>query len=375
MAFWVGSAVFAIFFSLSVAVRAEVFDSEHYRLEVTTVVDGLGSPWGLAFLPKGRMIVTERVGGIRIVTLTGKLSPRLSGTPEVYDLNQGGMLDVAVDPEFSVNNFIYFSFAEPGLGGGGTAVARARLVVAGNRLDDMEVIFRQTPKSHGGQHFGSRLVFSRDGKLFITLGERGQRDRAQDFTINRGNVVRIRPDGTVPNDNPFVSKPGYRSEVWSYGHRNPQGAALHPKTGRLWIHEHGAMGGDEINIPLPGLNYGWPVIAYGQHYSGNKIGDGTHKKGMEQPIYYWDPSIAPSGMAFYTGDVFPKWRGNLFVGALKFRLLVRLTLKGETIVKEEHLLKGFGERIRDVRQGPDGLLYLLTDSNDGRILRVAPAEP
>ncbi|MFP6704867.1 MAG: PQQ-dependent sugar dehydrogenase [Alphaproteobacteria bacterium] len=357
------------------AVRAEVFDSEHYRLEVTTVVDGLGSPWGLAFLPKGRMIVTERVGGIRIVTLTGKLSPRLSGTPEVYDLNQGGMLDVAVDPEFSVNNFIYFSFAEPGLGGGGTAVARARLVVAGNRLDDMEVIFRQTPKSHGGRHFGSRLVFSRDGKLFITLGERGQRDRAQDFTINRGNVVRIRPDGTVPNDNPFVSKPGYRSEVWSYGHRNPQGAAMHPKTGRLWIHEHGAMGGDEINIPLPGLNYGWPVIAYGQHYSGNKIGDGTHKKGMEQPIYYWDPSIAPSGMAFYTGDVFPKWRGNLFVGALKFRLLVRLTLKGETIVKEEHLLKGFGERIRDVRQGPDGLLYLLTDSNDGRILRVAPAEP
>ena len=375
MAFWVGSAVFTIFFSLSVAVRAEVFDSEHYRLEVTTVVDGLGSPWGLAFLPKGRMIVTERVGGIRIVTLTGKLSPRLSGTPEVYDLNQGGMLDVAVDPEFSVNNFIYFSFAEPGLGGGGTAVARARLVVAGNRLDDMEVIFRQTPKSHGGRHFGSRLVFSRDGKLFITLGERGQRDRAQDFTINRGNVVRIRPDGTVPNDNPFVSKPGYRSEVWSYGHRNPQGAAMHPKTGRLWIHEHGAMGGDEINIPLPGLNYGWPVIAYGQHYSGNKIGDGTHKKGMEQPIYYWDPSIAPSGMAFYTGDVFPKWRGNLFVGALKFRLLVRLTLKGETIVKEEHLLKGFGERIRDVRQGPDGLLYLLTDSNDGRILRVAPAEP
>jgi len=375
MTLWVASAVLAIFFSFSVAVRAEVFNSEHYRLEVTTVVDGLSSPWGLAFLPKGKMIVTERVGGIRIVTLTGKLSPRLSGTPEVYDLNQGGMLDVAVDPEFSVNNFIYFSFAEPGLGGGGIAIARARLVVAGNRLEDMRVIFRQTPKSHGGRHFGSRLVFSRDGKLFITLGDRGQRDRAQDFTINRGNVVRIRPDGSVPNDNPFVSKPGYRSEVWSYGHRNPQGAALHPKTGRLWIHEHGAMGGDEINIPLPGRNYGWPVIAYGQHYSGNKIGVGTHKEGLEQPIYYWDPSIAPSGMAFYTGDAFPKWHGNLFVGALKFRLLARLTLKGETVVKEEQLLKGFGERIRDVRQGPDGLLYLLTDSNDGRILRVAPADP
>ena len=263
---WVASVVLAIIFSLGVAVRAEVFNSKHYRLKVTTVVDGLVSPWGLAFLPKGRMIVTERVGGIRIVTPKGKLSPRLSGTPEVYDLNQGGMLDVAVDPEFSVNNFIYFSFAEPGLEGGGTAVARARLVVAGNRLEDMKVIFRQTPKSHGGRHFGSRLVFSRDGKLFITLGDRGQRDRAQDFTINRGNVIRIEPDGTVPNDNPFVSKPEYRSEVWSYGHRNPQGAALHPKTGRLWIHEHGAMGGDEINIPLarPQLRLAghrlWPTL-------------------------------------------------------------------------------------------------------------------
>ena len=371
----IAGAAFVIFCSLGVAVRAEVFNSEYYRLEVTTVVNGLRSPWGLAFLPDGRMIVTERAGGIRIVTPSGKMSPRLSGMPEVYARNQGGMLDVAVDPVFSANNFIYFSFAEPGVGGAGTAVARARLVVTGNRLDDVKVIFRQTPKSHGGRHFGSRLVFSRNDKLFITLGERGQRDRAQDFTINRGNVVRIRPDGTAPHDNPFFSKPGYRSEVWSYGHRNPQGAALHPKTGRLWIHEHGAMGGDEINIPLPGRNYGWPVIAYGRHYSGNKIGVGTHKKGMEQPIYYWDPSIAPSGMAFYAGDAFPKWRGNLFVGALKFRLLVRLTLKGETVVKEEHLLKGFGERIRDVRQGPDGLLYLVTDSNDGRILRVAPAAP
>ena len=369
------SAVLAIFCSLGMAVRAEVFNSEHYRLEVTTVVNGLRSPWGLAFLPDGRMIVTERAGGIRIVTPAGKMSPRLSGTPEAYARNQGGMLDVAVDPEFFGNDIIYFSFAEPGVRGVGTAVARARLVVAENRLDDVRVIFRQTPKSRGGRHFGSRLVFSRNDKLFITLGERGQRDRAQDFTINRGNVVRIRPDGTAPHDNPFVGKPGFRTEVWSYGHRNPQGAALHPKTGRLWIHEHGAMGGDEINIPLPGRNYGWPVIAYGRHYSGDKIGVGTHKKGMEQPIYYWDPSIAPSGMAFYTGDAFPKWRGNLFVGSLKFRLLARLTLKGETVVKEEHLLKGFGERIRDVRQGPDGLLYLLTDSGDGRILRVAPAAP
>ena len=369
----IAATIIAIFFSLGGDVHAEVFNTEHYRLKVTTVVDGLDSPWGLAFLPDGNMIVTERPGGIRIVTPTGKIGPRLSGTPEVYDLNQGGMLDVAVDPAFSINNFIYFSYAEPGLGGGGTAVARARLVVTGNRLDDVKVIFRQTPKSHGGRHFGSRLVFSRDGNLFITVGERGQRDRAQNFTINRGNIVRIRPDGSVPLNNPFVNKTAYRPEVWSYGHRNPQGAALHPESGHLWIHEHGAMGGDEVNIPLPGRNYGWPVIAYGLHYSGEKIGVGTHKKGMEQPIYYWDPSIAPSGMAFYTGDAFPKWRGNLFVGALKFRLLVRLTLKGQTVVAEERLLQGLGERIRDVRQGPDGLIYLLIDSSDGRILRLSPA--
>jgi len=284
------------------------------------------------------------------------------------------MLDVALDPQFSQNKLVYLSYAEPGEGGAGTAVARSRLDISGNRLTDLQIIFRQTPKSGGGRHFGSRLVFSRDGNLFITVGERGQRDRTQDFTINRGQVIRIRPDGTIPPGNPFTGRAGYRPEVWSYGHRNPQGAALHPMTGRLWIHEHGARGGDEINIPRPGRNYGWPVIAFGRHYSGGKIGVGTHKEGMEQPIYYWDPSIAPSGMAFYAGDRFPKWHGNLFVGALKFRLLVRLVLDGESVVKEERILDGLNERIRDVRQGPDGYLYLLTDSNDGRILRIEPAE-
>jgi glucose/arabinose dehydrogenase len=214
------------------------------------------------------------------------------------------------------------------------------------------------------------LVFDRDSKLFITIGERGERDRTQDFSINRGQVIRINLDGSIPKDNPFIGRKGYRPEVWSYGHRNPQGAALHAETGRLWTAEHGARGGDEINAPLPGKNYGWPVIAYGKHYSGGQIGLGTHKVGMEQPLYYWDPSIAPSGMDFYTGNKFPKWRGNLLVGALKFRLLSRLVLNGEKIVREERLLKGLGERIRQVRQGPGGYIYLLTDTIEGRILRL-----
>lgn len=351
---------------------AESFDSEHYELQTVTVAKGLRSPWGLAFLPGGGMLVTERAGGIRIVAANGQLSPRLTGMPEVYAHGQGGMLDVALDPNFHANKLIYFSYAEPGPGGAGTAVARARLDAASNRLVNTRVIFRQTPKSSGGRHFGSRLVFGPDGRLFITVGERGQRHRAQDFAINRGNVVRINSDGSIPPDNPFVGRRGYRPEVWSYGHRNPQGAARHPTTGKLWIHEHGAKGGDEINVPLAGRNYGWPVIAYGRHYTGGEIGVGTHGPGMEQPLYYWVPSIAPSGMAFYTGDKFPKWRGNLFVGALKFRLLVRLVLDGEKVIREERLLEGLGERIRDVRQGPDGYLYLLTDSVDGRILRLAP---
>jgi glucose/arabinose dehydrogenase len=241
-----------------------------------------------------------------------------------------------------------------------------------NRLENFKVIFSQVPKAKTRVHFGSRLVFSRDGKLFITTGERSQRDRVQDFSIHRGQVIRVMPDGTIPEDNPFVGRPGYRPETWSHGHRNPQAAALHPETGRLWTVEHGAQGGDEINIPLKGRNYGWPVISYGRHYSGLKIGEGTHKEGLEQPIYYWDPSIAPSGMAFYTADRFRAWKGNLFVGALRGAMLVRLELDGEKVVKEERMLRGLGERIRDVRQGPDGLIYLLTDSRDGRVLRLEP---
>ncbi|MCP4327992.1 MAG: PQQ-dependent sugar dehydrogenase [Alphaproteobacteria bacterium] len=353
---------------------AETYQSEDYDLKVETVAEGLTNPWGLAFLPDGRMLVSERPGRLRIVEDDGRLSPPLDGLPPIFASGQGGLLDVILDPEVEQNAVIYLSYAEPGPGGAGTAVARAVLDREGNRISDVEVIFRQAPKTNTGIHFGSRLVFDRAGKLFITIGERGERDRAQDFTINRGQVIRINRDGSIPEDNPFVGREGYRPEVWSYGHRNPQGAALHPDTGEFWEVEHGAQGGDEINIPEAGRNYGWPVISYGRHYSGQKIGVGTHKDGMEQPVHYWDPSIAPSGMMFYTGDKFPAWKGNLFIGALKFRLVSRLVLDGDTVVAEERILGGLQERIRDVRQGPDGYIYLLTDSGDGRILRVTPAD-
>ena len=349
-----------------------LYPTRHYVLRVVTVAEGLRNPWGLAFLPEGGMLVTERPGRLRLVDGEGRLSRPLAGVPEVFSRGQGGLLDVALDPDFSQNRLVYLSYAEPGAGGGGTAVGRGRL--AGDRLEDFQVIFRQVPKADTGVHFGSRLVFSRDGTLFVTLGERGQRDRAQDPSVHRGQVIRIRPDGRVPEDNPFVGRAGYRPEIWSYGHRNPQGAALHPETGRLWTVEHGARGGDEINLPVPGKNYGWPVISYGRHYSGLAIGEGTSKPGMEQPVYYWDPSIAPSGLAFVTSDRFPAWRGSLLVGALRGQMLVRLELEGETVVKEERLLEKIGERIRDVRQGPDGFIYLLTDNSRGRVLRVEPVE-
>ena len=348
------------------------FSSGDYALRAVTVASGLRHPWGMTFLPDGRMLVTEREGDIRIVTLAGEKSAPLKGVPEAYVSGQGGILDVALDPAFPENNLVYVSFSEPGPGGAGTAVLRAKLDLEGEALKQGEIIFRQEPKTNGGRHFGSRLVFAPDGTLFITVGERGERDRTQDFTINRGQVVRVNPDGTIPTDNPFVGVAGRRPEVWSYGHRNPQGAALHPQTGRLWTVEHGARGGDEINRPEAGKNYGWPVISYGRHYSGGKIGDGTHKAGYEQPLYYWDPSIAPSGMAFYTGDAFPEWQGDLFVGSLKFGLLVRLDMDGDRVTAEERLLEGLDDRVRDVRQGPDGLIYLLTDDYDGRILRLEP---
>lgn len=367
------AAVFVVAAVLPVAACAavETYPSQHYSLRLVTVAGGLEHPWSLAWLPDGRMLVTEREGRLRIVAADGTVSPPVAGLPEIAVTGQGGLLDVLVAPDFATSRTIYFSFSEPGKGGQGTAVAAAEL--DRGRLANLRILFRQVPKSSGGRHFGSRLVLGRDGSLFITIGERGERDRAQDTAVNRGQVVRIHTDGGIPQDNPFVDGKGYRPEIWSYGHRNPQGAALHPETGELWIHEHGARGGDEVNIPRPGRNYGWPVIAYGRHYWGGGIGEGTHKAGMEQPVHYWDPSIAPSGMAFYTGDKFPAWRGNLLVGALKYQLVVRLVLDGETVVAEERILEELDARIRDVRQGPDGYVYLLTDESDGRILRLEPA--
>jgi glucose/arabinose dehydrogenase len=349
---------------------AQSYASEHYRLKVVTVAQGLVKPWALAWLPDGRMLVTERPGRLRVVSPDGEISAPVRGLPDVDDRGQGGLLDVLIDPDFVKNRLIYLSYSEPGSDGSGTVVARAELRDDG--LEKIKVIFRQFPKVESGLHFGSRLALASDGTLFITVGERGQREMAQDPSVNRGQVIRIHTDGRIPADNPFVGRPGHRPEIWSYGHRNPQGAAIHPETGALWIHEHGARGGDEVNIPKPGGNFGWPVIAYGTHYSGAKIGIGRSAPGMEQPIHYWDPSIAPSGLAFYSGDVFPKWRGSLLVGALKFRLVARLTLKGERVVGQEALVADIGERIRDVRQGPDGYVYLLTDSRAGRILRLEP---
>jgi glucose/arabinose dehydrogenase len=343
--------------------------------KVETFARGLVNPWGLAFLPDGRALVTERPGRMRLIAKDGSLSQPLGGVPQVLATRQGGLLDVALSPDFASSKLVYFSFSEPRSDGtNGTAVARAKLVAGGDggKLEDVKVIFRQEPGTTGDMHFGSRLAFARDGNLFVTLGERFQRDKAQDLSNHYGKVVRIRSDGSVPPDNPFAGKAGARPEIWSYGHRNPQSAAIHPGTGKLWTVEHGARGGDEINVPAAGKNYGWPVITYGRDYTFLKIGEGTEKAGLEQPIYYWDPSIAPSGMAFYTGNLFPEWKGNLFVGALAGRALHRLVLEGEQVVGEEALLKDLGERIRDVRNGPDGALWVLTDSTEGRVLRLVP---
>lgn len=345
-------------------------------LHIDTVASGLQHPWGMAFLPDGRILVSERPGRLRLVVTDGRLGEPLRGLPKIVARGQGGLLDVALHPRFADNRLVYFSFSEPGDGGNSTAVARGRL--EGDALQDVAVIFRQQPKFDSNLHFGSRLVFATDGSLFITLGERYQRrDDAQTLDNHHGKIVRINADGGAAPGNPFAGTKGTLPEIWSLGHRNLQGAALHPTTGELWTHEHGPQGGDEINIARAGRNYGWPVITYGEEYGGGKIGEGTAKAGLEQPLHYWVPSIAPSGMAFYTGDRFPGWRGNLLVGSLKFKQLVRLELDGERVVREERLLgKELGERIRTVVQGPDGLVYLLTDQPDGRILRLRPkADP
>ncbi len=342
-------------------------------LRVTTIVQGLQNPWGLAFLPDGRALVTERAGRLRILDLgTRTLSTPVTGLPAIWAQGQGGLLDVALDPDFASNQRVYLSYAEVGGDGrAGTAVMRGQLV--GQALQNVQVIFRQSPKLSTGNHFGSRLVFDRQGHLFVTLGENNVRITAQHLDHHQGKVVRLWPDGTVPTDNPFVSDPDALVDIWSYGHRNPQGAALNPWTGELWTVEHGALGGDEVNIPRGGKNYGWPIITHGLNYDGQPIPEsvGSSAPGMEQPLHYWVPtSIAPSGMAFYTGLQMQRWHGDLFVGALAAQQLVRLDLDGNRVIGEERLLTGFGYRIRDVRNGPDGALYLLTDSSNGRVLKI-----
>ena len=340
--------------------------------KVTDVAVGLEHPWGVELLPDGRFLVTERPGRLRIVGRDGHLSAPLTGVPEVYARGQGGLLDVALSPGFAQDRLVYLSFAERGSGGAGTTVARGRLGERG--LEGTQVIWRQQPKVDGSyNHWGSRLVFRSDGTLFVTLGDRFTHlERAQDLSTTIGKIVRINPDGSVPRDNPFVGRAGALPEIWSYGHRNVQAAALDAR-GELWTVEHGARGGDELNNPQPGKNYGWPVITYGVDYSGARIGIGTAQPGMEQPVYYWDPVIAPSGATFYSGTAFPDWRGDLLVGSLRPGLLVRLRIINGRVTQEERYLDELGERIRDVREGPDGALYLLTDSPRGRLIRVEPA--
>ncbi|MBX9759629.1 MAG: PQQ-dependent sugar dehydrogenase [Beijerinckiaceae bacterium] len=352
------------------AQEPRTLDTSAGRLSLEVVARGLENPWGLAFLPDGRMLVTEKAGRLRIVTQKGDISPPIANVPRVAARGQGGLLDVAVSPAFAKDRTIFLSFSEAGDGGVGTALARARLANE-TELSDVRVIFRQTPKVEGGQHFGSRIVFARDGAIFLTTGDRGKFDPAQDLSKTIGVVARLNGDGSPLKDNPFVGQSGARPEIFSYGHRNIQGAAIHPRTGALWVHEMGPRGGDEINIVLAGRNYGWPLVSWGDHYSGVPIARPTTRPDLAASIHHWTPSIAPSGMAFYESDLIAPWRGSLLVGALAGRMLVRLTFEGEKVVNEERI--ALNARIRDVRVGPDGAIYAITDATNGRLLRLSPA--
>ncbi len=360
-----------------------IFKTEHYTVRATSIVKGLYHPWGMAFLPDGRMLVTERRGTMRLVDGGKLIEKPVQGIPQAVEHGQGGLMDVALHPKYAENGWIYWTYNAGKPGEFGTELARGKL--AGTResplMTNVEVLFQMQPKSAAGVHFGSRIVFDRQGYLYITLGDRGDSPakgaahRAQQLNDHAGKSIRLHDDGRVPADNPFVKTPGARPEIFTWGNRNMQGAALHPETGRVWTHEHGPQGGDEINILAAGSNYGWPVITYGANYgSGTKIGDGSTREGIVPPLHYWVPSIAPSGMAFYTANNFPKWKGNLFVGALAKQTLARLTLNGDKVVSEERMFDGKLGRIRDVRQGPDGNLYLLIDSSDGEMIRIEPSK-
>ncbi|HEX5791859.1 MAG TPA: PQQ-dependent sugar dehydrogenase [Rheinheimera sp.] len=355
--------------AVAISAQAEPLVTEKAALQLETLTSGLNHPWGITFLPDGDMLITQRNGGLVKLSADGKSKTPITGLPDIDARGQGGLLDVLLAADYASTKQIYFSFSEPGSGGNSTAVAKATL--NDNELTDVNVIFSQAPKYDSRYHFGSRLVLDSAGKLFITTGDRGsERDQAQKLDNHLGKVIRINTDGTAADGNPYLNQAGAKAEVWSYGHRNMQGAALHPQTGELWTHEHGPQGGDEINIAQPGKNYGWPLITYGEEYGGGVIGK-TAQQGLEQPLHYWVPSIAPSGMLFYGAELFPYWQQNLFVGSLKFGQLVRLELSGNKVTHEERIM--IGQRIRDVEQGPDGAIYLLTDSSDGQLLRLSPA--
>ena len=354
--------------------RSSVISSEKQAFRLVTLLNGLENPWSLAFLPDGQMLVTERAGRLRLVSQDFKLNPKpIDGLPEVVAQGQGGLFDVVLHPQYAQNGWIYWAYNAPGQGGWGTAMGRGKL--QGHRMTDVQVLFSMQPKTRSSHHFGGRIVFDQAGFLYLTLGDRGDKDRAQKLNDHAGSVIRLHDDGRVPEDNPFVKRVGALAEKWTLGNRNMQGAAVHPQTGQLWTHEHGPQGGDEVNVMRSGLNYGWPVITYGVNYGlGTKIGVGQAKVGLEQPLHAWVPSIAPSGMAFVSGSHFPQWQGNLLVGALRGQMLVRLTLDGEKVLGEERLLQG-RSRLRDVRMGPDGFVYLLTDEAQGALLRLEPVKP
>lgn len=348
---------------------ADIYNTEEAKITVETITSGLNHPWGMTELPDGAILVTERDG--RLLRIANGEKTEISGVPNVAAVGQGGLLDIAADEKFAENRKLYFTWSEPGDGGYSTALSTATLSTDNQNLENVTRIFAMEKKTSAGQHFGSRIVLAPDGKLFMTMGDRGNAPRAQDSFDHAGSVVRLNRDGSIPKDNPFADGKEGLAELWSTGHRNPQGADWHEPSGTLWIVEHGARGGDEINQPKQGLNYGWPEISYGRHYSGAKIGQGAQAPGFEQPEWYWDPSIAPSGLAFYDADEIPGWKGDLLVGALKFQMLVRLDFEDGRIVGEERLLQGKYGRIRDVRVFSDGAVYLLTDDDDGKLLRIS----